>query len=141
VIDSQSQFFTNTEHIMGWDVTNRGFKVLLSADIASLAQSEVRPTMEAFLDKHDLTIADIDHWLVHPGGPRVIQALADGLGLADEALALSWETLAEAGNISSASVLLILDKFMKRWQPKPGEYGVLMAMGPAFSAELVLLQW
>jgi len=141
VIDSQSQFFPGTEHIMGWDVTNSGFKVLLSADIASLARSEVRPSMEAFLGRHDLTIADIDHWLVHPGGPRVIRALADGLGLPDEALELSWETLAEAGNISSASVLVILDKTMKRLQPKPGEYGVLMAMGPAFCAELVLLQW
>ena len=141
VIDSQSQFFPETEHIMGWDVTNNGFKVLLSADIAGLAQSEVRPSMEAFLDKHSLTIADIDHWLVHPGGPRVIQALEDGLGLPDEALTLSWESLAEAGNISSASVLVILDKAMKRLQPKPGDYGVLMAMGPAFSAELVLLQW
>ena len=141
VLDSQSQFFPETEHIMGWDVTNSGFKVLLSADIASLARSEVRPSMEAFLGRHDLTIADIDHWLVHPGGPRVIRALADGLGLPDEALELSWETLAEAGNISSASVLVILDKTMKRLQPKPGEYGVLMAMGPAFCAELVLLQW
>jgi alkylresorcinol/alkylpyrone synthase len=141
VIDSQSRFFPETEHIMGWEVTNSGFKVLLSADIAALAQSEVRPAMETFLGRHSLTIADIDNWLVHPGGPRVIQALADGLGLPDEALALSWESLAEAGNISSASVLLILDKFMQRWQPKLGEYGVLMAMGPAFSAELVLLQW
>jgi alkylresorcinol/alkylpyrone synthase len=141
VIDSQSEFFPETEHIMGWEVTNSGFKVLLSADIASLARSEVRPGMEAFLGRHDLTIADIDHWLVHPGGPKVIEALKDGLDLPDEALALSWETLAEAGNISSASVLVILDKFMKRCQPKAGEYGVLMAMGPAFSAELVLLHW
>ena len=141
VTDSQSQFFPETEHIMGWEVTNSGFKVLLSADIAALAQSEVRPSVEAFLEVHDLTIADIDHWLVHPGGPRVIEALEHSLGLPDEALALSWETLAEAGNISSASVLVILDKFMKRSQPKAGEYGVLMAMGPAFSAELVLLQW
>jgi alkylresorcinol/alkylpyrone synthase len=141
VIDSQSQFFPQTEHIMGWDVTNSGFKVLLSADIAALARSEVRPGMEAFLSRHHLSIADIDHWLVHPGGPKVIRALEDGLGLPDEALTLSWETLAEAGNISSASVLVILDKFMKRSQPKAGECGVLMAMGPAFSAELVLLQW
>lgn len=141
VIDSQSKFFPQTEHIMGWDVTNSGFKVLLSADIAGLAQSEVRPCLEAFLGRHGLTIADIDHWLVHPGGPKVIQALEAGLGLPDEALTLSWECLAEAGNISSASVLLILDKTMKRSQPKPGEYGVLMAMGPAFSAELVLLRW
>ena len=141
VIDSQSQFFPETEHIMGWDVTNSGFKVLLSADIANLAQSEVGPIMEAFLGRHDLTIANIDHWLVHPGGPRVIRALEDGLGLPEEALTLSWETLAEAGNISSASVLVILDKTMKRVRPKPGERGVLMAMGPAFCAELVLLQW
>ena len=141
VIDSQSQFFSGTEHIMGWDVTNSGFKVLLSADIASLAQSQVRPSMEAFLGRHALTIADIDHWLVHPGGPRVIEALAEGLGLPERALALSWETLAEVGNVSSASVLLILDKTMKRSLPQRGEWGVLMAMGPAFCAELVLLQW
>jgi alkylresorcinol/alkylpyrone synthase len=141
VIDSYSQFFPETEHIMGWDVTNSGFKVMLSADIAELAHSKVRPSMEEFLDKHNLTIADIDHWLVHPGGPKVIEALEDGLGLPDEALKFSWESLAEAGNISSASVLLILDKTMKRTQPKPGAYGMLMAMGPAFSAELVLLQW
>jgi alkylresorcinol/alkylpyrone synthase len=141
VLDSQSQFFPETEHIMGWNVTDNGFEVMLSADIAGLAQSQVRPGMEAFLGRHNLTIAGIDHWLVHPGGPKVIEALQDGLGLPDEALALSWETLAEVGNISSASVLLILDKILKRLQPKPGEYGVLMAMGPAFSAELVLLQW
>ena len=141
VIDLQSHFFPETEHIMGWDVTNSGFKVLLSADIAGLAQSAVRPIMKDFLGMHDLTIADIDHWLVHPGGPRVIQALADGLDLPDEALRLCWETLAEVGNVSSASVLLILEKTMKRSKPKPGEWGVLMAMGPAFCAELVLLQW
>jgi alkylresorcinol/alkylpyrone synthase len=141
VIDSQSQFFPDTEHIMGWDMTNSGFKVMLSADIAGLARAEVRPSMQAFLSRHNLSIAEIDHWLVHPGGPRVIEALQDGLGLSDEALNLSWETLAKAGNISSASVLLILDKTMKRLQPKPGEVGVLMAMGPAFCAELVLLQW
>src|SRR4030095_6383038 len=90
-LDSLSQFFPQTEHIMGWDVTNSGFKVLLSADIAELAQSEVRPSLEAFLGRHDLTIADIDHWLVHPGGPKVIEALENGLGLPDEALALSRE--------------------------------------------------
>jgi alkylresorcinol/alkylpyrone synthase len=141
VIDSQSQFFPETEHIMGWEVGDSGFKVLLSADIAELAHAEVRPLMESFLSRHNLTIADVDHWLVHPGGPRVIQALEDGLGLSDEALSLSWECLAEAGNISSASVLLILDKTLRNVQRKPGEVGVLMAMGPAFSAELVLLQW
>jgi alkylresorcinol/alkylpyrone synthase len=141
VIDSHSEFFPETEHIMGWDVRNSGFKVLLGADISKVAKSGVRPSLEAFLGKHGLKIASIDHWLVHPGGPKVIHALEDGLGLPDEALRLSRESLAEAGNISSASVLLILDKTMKHIRPKPGAYGLLMAMGPAFSAELVLLQW
>ena len=141
VIDSHSQFFPGTEHIMGWDVTNGGFKVLLSADIAALARSQVRPGMEDFLGKRGLAIPDIDHWLVHPGGPRVIEALARGLELPGDALALSWECLGKAGNISSASVLQVLDTFMERVQPEPGEHGLLMAMGPAFSAELVLLQW
>lgn len=141
VIASQSHFFPRTEDIMGWDVTNNGFKVVLSPDIADLARSEVRPIMDRFLGRHGLAIVDIDHWLVHPGGPRVIQALAEGLGLPEEALSLSWETLAEVGNISSASVLRILEKTMKQLQPKPGAMGVLMAMGPAFCAELVLLQW
>jgi alkylresorcinol/alkylpyrone synthase len=141
VIDSQSHFFPQTEHIMGWDVTNSGFKVLLSADIAGLAQAEVRPILEAFLRKNGLTIAEVDRWLVHPGGPKVIEAFENGLGLRDDALSLSWECLADVGNISSASVLLILDKTMKGVQPNPGEYGMLMAMGPAFSAEFVLLQW
>ncbi|HEX5836432.1 MAG TPA: 3-oxoacyl-[acyl-carrier-protein] synthase III C-terminal domain-containing protein [Anaerolineales bacterium] len=141
VIDSQSQFFPGTEHIMGWDVTNSGFKVMLSADIAALAQSEVRPSLEDFLGRHGLAIPDIDHWLVHPGGPKVIEALEEGLRLPADALALSWECLAEAGNISSASVLQVLNTFMERAQPEPGAYGLLMAMGPAFSAEMVLLQW
>ncbi|MFT3891734.1 MAG: 3-oxoacyl-[acyl-carrier-protein] synthase III C-terminal domain-containing protein [Anaerolineales bacterium] len=141
VIDSQSQFFPETEHIMGWDVTNSGFKVLLSADIAELAQTEVRPGVESLLRKHGLTIPEIERWLVHPGGPKVIEALVDGLGLPEGALSMSWECLAEKGNISSASVLLILDKTMRGAPPKAGEYGVLMAMGPAFSAEFVLLQW
>ena len=141
VLDSHSVFFPETEHIMGWDMRDSGFKVLLGADIAKVAKSGVRPAMESFLEKHGLKINDIDHWLVHPGGPKVIRALEKGLALPDEALHLSRQVLAEAGNISSASVLLILDKTMKKIQPGPGSYGLLMAMGPAFSAELVLLQW
>jgi alkylresorcinol/alkylpyrone synthase len=141
VIDSHSEFFPETEHIMGWNMRNSGFKVLLGADISRVAKSGVRPSLEAFLGKHGLKISGIDHWLVHPGGPKVIHALEDGLGLPDEALRLSRESLAEAGNMSSASVLLILDKTMKHIRPKPGAHGLLMAMGPAFSAELVLLQW
>lgn len=141
VIDSRSIFFPDTEHIMGWEVANSGFKIVLSADVADIARFHLRSGMEAFLGENGLSIQDIGHWIAHPGGPKVIEAIQDGLGLSDQALDLSRESLAAAGNMSSASVLIVLEKTLSRFQPEPGTYGLLMAMGPAFCAELVLLRW
>jgi alkylresorcinol/alkylpyrone synthase len=141
VLDSRSIFFPNTEHIMGWEVVDSGLKISLSADVTEVAETHLRPGVEAFLGEHGLSIADIKHWIAHPGGPKVIQAIETGLGLSEHALDLSRESLAAAGNLSSASVLLILEDTLSRFQPEPGTYGLLMAMGPAFCAELVLLQW
>ncbi len=141
VIDSRSIFFPNTEQVMGWDVESSGLKIVLSADVAQIAQAQLRPGVEAFLREHGLSIQDIKHWIAHPGGPKVIQAIETGLDLGEHALDLSREGLAQVGNISSTSVLLILEETLSRFQPEPGTYGVLMAMGPAFCAELVLLQW
>ncbi len=141
VIDSRSIFFPNTERVMGWEVGDGGLKIVLSAEVAELAEVQVRPGVDAFLAEHDLSIGDITHWIAHPGGPKVIEAMETGLGLSEHALDLSRESLADVGNISSTSVLLILEETLSRFQPEPGSYGVLMAMGPAFCAELVLLQW
>ncbi len=141
VIDSQSIFFPNTEQVMGWEVREGGLKIVLNAEVAELAEVSLRPGVEAFLTKHGLSIGDIKHWIAHPGGPKVIQAIEAGLGLDEHALDLSRESLAAVGNISSTSVLLILEETLSRFKPEPGSYGVLMAMGPAFCAELVLLQW
>jgi len=141
VVDTRSIFFPNTEHIMGWDVVNSGLKISLSADVTEVAAVQLRPGVEAFLGEHGLSIQDITHWIAHPGGPKVIQAIESGLGLSEHALDLSRESLAAVGNLSSSSVLLILEETLSRFQPEPGTYGLLMAMGPAFCAELVLLQW
>ncbi|MGE5072111.1 MAG: type III polyketide synthase [Anaerolineae bacterium] len=141
VIDSRSVFFPNSEQVMGWEVGDGGLKIVLSADVAQLAEAHVRPEVEALLGKYGLSIEDIKHWIAHPGGPKVIQALETGLGLDEHALDLSRESLAEVGNISSTSVLLILEETLSRFQPEPGTYGLLMAMGPGFCAELVLLRW
>ena len=141
VIDSRSIFFPNTEQVMGWEVGDGGLKIVLSADVAELAEVHLRPGVNAFLDEHGLSIHDIQHWIAHPGGPKVIQAIESGLGLREHALDLSRESLAAVGNISSTSVLLILEETLSRFQPEPGRYGLLMAMGPAFCAELVLLRW
>jgi alkylresorcinol/alkylpyrone synthase len=141
VLDNRSIFFKNTEYIMGWDVVDSGFKILLSSDVAEIAETQLRPAVEAFLEDHGLGIADITHWITHPGGPKVIDAIEKGLGLREDDLQIARESLAAVGNISSTSVLLILKETLARHRPAPGTYGLLMAMGPAFCAEFVLLQW
>jgi alkylresorcinol/alkylpyrone synthase len=141
VLDNRSVFFPNTEHIMGWDIIDSGFKILLSSDVTEIAETQLRPAIEDFLKGHGLGIGDITHWIAHPGGPKVIDAIEKGLGLKADALQVSRESLAEVGNISSTSVLLILEETLSRSRPAPGTYGLLLAMGPAFCAEFVLLRW
>jgi len=120
VVDSRSFLFPDTEQVMGWDIVDTGFKVVLSAAVPDIARNEMRPVVESFLADHDLRLDDITHWIAHPGGPKVIQALAEGLGLDQDALQLSHESLAQVGNLSSASVLLILKEILARYQPSPG---------------------
>lgn len=141
VIDNRSILFPDTEYVMGWDVMDSGLKIVLSGDVPQLAETHLRPQVEAFLGEHGLSIQDIKHWVAHPGGPKVIRAIENGLGLGEHALDISRESLAAAGNMSSTSVLLILEETLARYQPEAGTYGLLMAMGPGFCAELVLLQW
>jgi alkylresorcinol/alkylpyrone synthase len=141
VIDKRACFFPNTEHVMGWDITDRGFKIILRADVPELARAYLPPFIQAFLADHQLSLDDITHWIVHPGGPKVIDAMQDGLGLRDDAVRLSRESLAQIGNVSSASVLFMLKDTLAQQQPAPGTYGLMLAMGPAFGAEAVLLRW
>ncbi|HEY8430656.1 MAG TPA: 3-oxoacyl-[acyl-carrier-protein] synthase III C-terminal domain-containing protein [Sandaracinaceae bacterium] len=141
IVASRSAFFPNTERVMGWDVVDGGFKVVLSPSVPDVVRAEVPPLVDAFLAEHELTREDIATWVSHPGGPKVLAALEDGLGLPRDALRASREALAAVGNLSSASVLYLLDDYRRNRVPPPGSYGLLMAMGPAFCAELVLLRW
>jgi alkylresorcinol/alkylpyrone synthase len=141
VVASRSIFYRDTERVMGWDITADGFSIVLSAEIPQLVKREMRRDVDAFLESRGLTLGDIEVFVCHPGGPRVLEAFQEALGVPEEALALTWDTLKRVGNLSSASVLLVLDDTMKTKSPAPGAYGLLMAMGPGFCAELVLLQW
>lgn len=140
IVASRSLFFPETERVMGWDVTSSGFQVVLSADVPEIARTEIGPAVDAFLDEHGLRRGDIKQWVAHPGGPKVIDALEEGLALAPGTLHLSRESLTRVGNLSSASVLHVLQETLTR-QPAPGSYGLMIAMGPAFAAELILLRW
>lgn len=141
VIDSQSVFFPRTEHIMGWEVRDSGLKMLLSSDVADIVHNNLLPPVDAFLARHRLHVSDIDHWIVHPGGPRVMEAMEQALELSPDALDITRESLRTVGNLSSASVLSVLDETLSACQPSPGAHGLILAMGPAFSAEMVLVQW
>lgn len=140
-IDSRAIFFPDSERVMGWDVVDSGFKIVLSSAVAEFARDNLRPGIEAFLADHDLKLADIPLWIAHPGGPKVIEAMTQALDLPADALALSLESLAQVGNLSSASVLFILKESLARRRPAAGSYGLLLAMGPAFCAEAVLLRF
>jgi len=141
IVASRSVFYPDSEDVMGWDISENGFKVVLSADVPNVVLQHVRRDVDAFLDEQGLARDDIAAWISHPGGPRVLEALQQALELPDEALAASWRTLRELGNLSSTSVLLVLDQTMREKPPAPGEYGLMLAMGPGFCSELVLLRW
>jgi alkylresorcinol/alkylpyrone synthase len=139
VVATRSTFFRNTERVMGWDVGGTGFKVVLSAGVPDVVRTHLPAAVDGFLRDHGLTRNDIRHWVCHPGGPKVITAIEESLALPPNALAITRESLASVGNLSSASVLDVLGK--TQWKARSGDLGLLMAMGPGFCAELVLLSW
>ena len=140
VVDTRSVFFPNSEEVMGWDIGANGFSIVLSPQVPHYAQHHLGPALLQFLADHGLVPADIAAWVAHPGGPKVVDVLQEALDLPTEALAITRRSLSEVGNLSSASVLFILEQFLSQ-SYAPGSYGLLMAMGPAFCAEMVLLKW
>ena len=138
IVDNHSAFFHDTEWVMGWDIDSNGFGLVLSGDLPEVIDSEIPGEVDGFLASHDLSRDQIETWISHPGGPKVLEAIADALGLEDDELEHSWGSLAEVGNLSSASVLHVLEKTLS--DEEAGFPAVLMAMGPGFSAELLLLE-
>jgi alkylresorcinol/alkylpyrone synthase len=126
---------------MGWDVVDTGFKVVLSAKVPEVIEARVGADVDAFLAEHGLARRDVRHWVAHTGGPKVIEAFRRAVGLRPEALERSWRSLREVGNLSSASVLFVLGDLLEAGETRPGDLGLLAAMGPGFSAELLLLRW
>jgi alkylresorcinol/alkylpyrone synthase len=140
-VASQAVFYPDTERVMGWDIVDSGFKVVLSAKVPHLVRDHIRADVDGFLASHGLKRSDIRHWVAHTGGPKVLQAFEESLELPRRVLARSWASLKEVGNLSSASVLFVLGETLEAQEAQPGDWGVMMAMGPGFCAELVLLRW
>ncbi|MCL3819582.1 type III polyketide synthase [Aeromicrobium wangtongii] len=140
VIDSRSRLYPDSERVMGFDLRSTGLRIVLDVGVPAVVEQFIGGDVDLFLESHGLTRADIDFWVCHPGGPKVIEALERTLGLSHEDVALTWESLATIGNLSSASVLHVLMDTLRERPPAPGAYGILMAMGPGFCSELVLVR-
>ena len=141
VLASKSIFYPDTERVMGWDISERGFQVVLSATVPDMVRDHLRHDVDTFLAEQGTSRSEIGSWVAHPGGPRVLEAMVAALEVDEEALAPTWRSLREVGNLSSTSVLLVLRDTMESHRPPSGSLGVLLAMGPGFCSELVLLRW
>ena len=140
VVDTMSRLYPDSLRTMGWDVGASGFRLVLSPDVPDMINRHLRTDLDGFLGGHQLGVDDIGVWVSHPGGPKVIEAITGSLDLPAGALELTWRSLAEIGNISSSSVLHILRDTMTK-RPADGSAAVMMAMGPGFCSELLLLAW
>jgi alkylresorcinol/alkylpyrone synthase len=141
VLATESVFYPDTEGVMGWEFKDSGFNVVLSADVPTMVTKNIRGNVDGFLAKHHLKRSDISHWVAHTGGPKVLEAFESALELPPDALKFSWQSLKAVGNLSSASVMFVMKEVIDSQQAKPGDFGLMMAMGPGFCAELVLLKW
>jgi alkylresorcinol/alkylpyrone synthase len=141
IVATRSIFYPDSEHVMGWDISETGFKIVLSADVPKVVDEFLRADVDAFLADHGLARADIASWVCHPGGPKVLESMQSALELPEGALELTWRSLREVGNLSSTSVLLVLEETLENYRPAAGSWGMLLAMGPGFCSELVLLRW
>ncbi|MDO5738769.1 MAG: 3-oxoacyl-[acyl-carrier-protein] synthase III C-terminal domain-containing protein [Ornithinimicrobium sp.] len=140
VLGTRSRLYPDSERTMGFDFGASGLRIVLDAQVPAIVGRYICEDVDGFLQEHGLTRSDVEWWVCHPGGPKVIDALRDSLDLSDHDLALTRQSLSRIGNLSSASVLHVLADTLRERPPRPGSYGLLMAMGPGFCSELVLLR-
>ena len=140
VLATRSRLYPDSERAMGWDVGATGLRIVLGVEVPDLVRANLRDDVDRFLGGHGLTREDIGWWVAHPGGPKVLEAMAEALEVEREALGVTWRSLDRIGNLSSASVLHVLADTLRDRPPTPGTHGLLMAMGPGFCLELVLLE-
>ncbi|MGA9511171.1 MAG: 3-oxoacyl-[acyl-carrier-protein] synthase III C-terminal domain-containing protein [Candidatus Sulfotelmatobacter sp.] len=141
ILATRSVFYPDTEDMMGWNISEKGFRIILSTEVPNLIRQNLGRDVDSFLADNGHQRSDLKSFVLHTGGPKVLDASADALGLHNGELDASWDCLRKVGNLSSASVLCVLEDVMKNRRPEPGTLGLLAAMGPGFCSELLLLQW
>ncbi|MFI7694974.1 type III polyketide synthase [Nonomuraea sp. NPDC049655] len=141
VVATRSHLYPGSEHVMGWQVGDTGFRVMLDASVPAVVRRYLADDVHGFLAEHGITPGEVTAWVCHPGGPKVLEAVSEVLELPVGALDVTWRSLAANGNLSSSSVLHVLGDTLAGEPPAPGSWGLVIAMGPGFCSELVLLRW
>ena len=140
MIGTMSTILPNSLDIMGWEILDDGLKVVFSKEIPTLVRKNLRPLVDEFINQHHLSLSDLDHYITHPGGRKVLEAYQEALGLSAEHFYTAYQVLKQYGNMSSVTVLFVLAEVLKQKQKKK-TYGLVSALGPGFSAEFLLLKW
>jgi alkylresorcinol/alkylpyrone synthase len=141
VIATHSELCPDSDDALGWRLGSDGFRIVLTAELADVVERTLAGTVTSFLARQGLTVNDISTWIGHPGGPRVIDAIQHSLKLPDSAVENSRRSLAEVGNLSSVSVLHILEMTAATRTLPAGSFGLMIGLGPGVSIELLLMQW
>jgi len=141
ILATRSEVYPDSGGALGWQLRSDCFRIVLTAELSDVVERNLGGSVTSFLAGHGLTVEEIGTWICHPGGPRVLDAAQKSLKLPDSAMALSRRSLADVGNLSSVSVLHILERAIATEPPPPGSLGLMIGLGPGVSAELVLMQW
>lgn len=141
MVDTYSTLWPDTLDIMGWEFSETGLSIIFSPEIPQLLNSHIQQTISEFLTKNGIALEDLSHFAIHPGGAKILHAFERSLGLNSRMLASSRSVLKHYGNMSSSTVIFILEHLTRKFPPDDGTYGLCAAFGPGFSSELILLKW
>jgi alkylresorcinol/alkylpyrone synthase len=140
IIDTNMYHFFDETHMMGFQLKNTGFQMVLDPSVPETIKAHFKDIIFPFLEKNELSIEDVDHLIFHPGGKKIVQMVEGLFGEMGKDLEATKGVLREYGNMSSATVLYVLDEYLQREIPV-GDYGLMLSFGPGFSAQSVLLKW
>lgn len=140
LLGSLSTTYYDSIGVMGWEVVDNGLKAIFSKDIPTIVRKEVKGNIDQLLTESDLSISDLTHYAVHPGGAKVLMEYEASLGLSQGTFKESRKVLREHGNMSSPTVLYVLKEIMDAKKYNTGEYGIISALGPGFSSEIILFE-
>lgn len=141
IVDSRTHLYPNTEHYMGFALKNSGFHLQMSPEVPEMVRRAFRPQLTDFLASAGLTQDCLGFYVLHPGGSKILRYYRSPVGVPDVWLRPAADVLGRSGNMSSATVLFVLDEVMRHQAPSAGNYGLLASLGPGFCTELVLLRW